>query len=76
MQDQAFKYCPPQCLTADLVRLFVLEAILRCGIMFVADDTTYLLLHSVRLVRLQEAGHGSWACHARLGPSLPERYGR
>ena len=31
--------------------------------MFVADDTTYLLLHSVRLVRLQEAGHGSWTGH-------------
>lgn len=34
------------------------------GIMFVADDTTYLLLHSVRPGGLQEAGHwvvsGSW----------------
>jgi hypothetical protein len=29
--------------------------------MFVADDTTYLLLHSVRPVHLQEAGHGSQA---------------
>jgi hypothetical protein len=35
--------------------------------MFVADDTTYLLLHSVRPVRLQEAGHGSQAGRGPAG---------
>ena len=35
--------------------------------MFVPDNTTYLLLHSVRPGGLQEAGHGSWAGHGLGG---------
>jgi hypothetical protein len=71
LQDKPFKYYPPQCLTAALVRIvclrtgpcfFALFAL--AGIVFVSPDTTYLLLHSVRPVSLQEAGHwslgGSW----------------